>query len=549
PLERITEAAASADALIGADTAAPEDWTARLRAAIENGVAAQDALRQSLLESAGRAHDIAMGMDFGLLYDAETRTFFIGYNLSVDRMDQHRYDLLASEARLASYFAIAKGDVPVAHWFHLGRPITRSAGQLTVLSWNGSMFEYLMPALLLRSEPGRLLGQSEIAAVAVQRRYGEQLGLPWGVSEAAFATRDSAHRYQYRAFGVNGLGLKQGLTDDYVVAPYASALALSVSPGAAVRNLRRLDKMGLQGRYGFFDSVDFTPDRKPPEGDFTPVRTFMAHHQGMLLAAIDNALNANILVRRFARDPRIAAMDLLLQERVPWEYVPETLPEPEKALPDLARKSVPHLDGWDAPETRGAQLHLIGNGRLSSWITDTGGGALWWHDQSLTRWTGDPERDDGGARLFLRDPATGATWSFGRRPPDAPDQQADVQFHPGKAVFHQNDHGIAATLEITVAEGDDVEIRRVTLINDGPQPREIELTSHAEVVLAPFASHERHPAFSKLFVHSEFLPDLGALLFTRRPRRPGDGPPVLLHRLLTDGGPIGMAGFETDRRA
>lgn len=549
PLGRICEAAAAAGALIEADTAAPGDWADRLRAAIESGAAAQGALRQSLLESAGRAHDIAMGMDFGQLYDTETRTFFIGYNLGVDRMDEHHYDLLASEARLASYFAIAKGDVPVEHWFHLGRPITRTAGRLTMLSWNGSMFEYLMPALLLRSAPVRLLGQSEVAAVVVQRHYGDRLGLPWGVSEAAFATRDSAQHYQYRAFGVNGLGLKQGLTDDYVVAPYASALALSVSPGAAVRNLRRLERMGLQGRYGFFDSVDFTPDRKPPEGDFAPVRTFMAHHQGMLLAAIDNALNDDILVRRFARDPRIAAMDLLLQERVPWEYTPETLPEPEKALPDLSRKPVPHLDGWEAPETHGAQLHLIGNGRMSAWITDTGGGALWWHDQSLTRWTADPERDEGGARLFLRDAATGATWSFGRRPPNAPEQHADVQFHPEKAVFHQTEHGIAATLEITVAEADDVEIRRVSLINDGPHPREIDLTSHAEVVLAPFAAHERHPAFSKLFVHSEHLPDLGALMFTRRPRRPGDSPPVLLHRLLADGGHVALAGFETDRRA
>ena len=205
---------------------APKAARASLGKSLEHGIAARTALRDDLRTTAERAGRMAQAMDFGFLYDHETRTFFIGYTLNFDRLDQHHYDLLASEARLGSYFAIAKGDVPSEHWFHLGRPLSKSSGVLTVLSWHGSMFEYLMPTLLIRSGPGQLLDQSEAAAVAIQMRYGRTPGLPWGMSEAAFTTRDAAHRYQYRAFGVAGLGMKQGLAEDYVVAPYASALAL-----------------------------------------------------------------------------------------------------------------------------------------------------------------------------------------------------------------------------------------------------------------------------------------------------------------------------------
>jgi cyclic beta-1,2-glucan synthetase len=552
PLDAVEEAGTAARAALAeasSEDAAAQRWLANLNDAIERGTTAQADLRQSLVESADRAGHMAFGMDFGLLYDSGTRTFFIGYNISSDSMDPHHYDLLATEARLASYFAIAKRDVSAEHWFHLGRPITRAGGDLTAMSWNGSMFEYLMPSLLLPSEAGRLLGQSERAAVAVQRRYGEKLDLPWGVSESAYAARDAEHRYQYQAFGVPGLGLKRGLSEDYVVAPYASALALAVAPVTAVRNLRRLDEMGLRGLYGCFESADFTPGRRPARGGFTPVQAFMAHHQGMILAAIDNALNGDVLIRRFGRDPRMRSIELLLQERVPWEFPQEEASETETTVPDLAGKAAPPLHGWDCPTAPSPQIHVIGNGRMASWITGAGGGALWWHDQSLTRWTGDAVCDDGNARIYLRDAETGSVWSLGHRPSGAPDQNARVVFHAHKAEFHQRDHGLSASLEIAVAQGDDVEIRRVMLVNENSSPREIDLTSYAEVVLAPAAMHERHPAFSKLFVHSERLASIDGLLFTRRPRRPGDRPPVLFHSVLCEGPGVAPAGFETDRRA
>ncbi|WP_417544264.1 GH36-type glycosyl hydrolase domain-containing protein [Marinobacter sp.] len=540
----IDEARRALSQLVPAD---PESrhWVAKMREALDQGETTCRDLCDSLHRCAERAEARAFGMDFHPLYDEETSTFFIGYDLDADVLDPHHYDLLASEARLASYVAIAKRDVPVKHWFHLGRPITKIAGTLTMLSWNGSMFEYLMPALLLPSESGRLLGQSERAAVNVQQRYGEKLGLPWGVSESGFAVRDGSHHYQYQAFGVPGLGLKRGLANDYVVAPYASALALSVAPAAATSNLRRLDKLGLRDRYGFFEAADFTPDRVPLEGGVSPVRAYMAHHQGMICAAIGNALNDDILIRRFGRDPRMRATELLLQERVPWEFSPEQATETDTTTADLTRIPTPTLNTWTAPHQLDPQLHVLGNGSLAAWISNAGDSALWWRGQALTRWTGDPVRRGGEARIHVSERDGSAIWSLGGH---GSNRISDTIYHAHKIEFHERREGLSTSLEIVIAPGDDVEIRRVTISNDSDRVREMYVTSYAEIVLAPAASHERHPAFSKLFIHSERLDDQNTLIFERRPRRLDDQPPALLHRLLSTDAAVTPTGFETDRR-
>lgn len=522
-----------------------QSWLAAMRVALDSGESACRELHDSFQQCAIRAEARAFAMDFQPLYDEESSTFFIGYNLDSDHLDQHHYDLLASEARLASYFAIAKRDVPVKHWFHLGRPISRTAGALTILSWNGSMFEYLMPTLLLPSEAGRLLGQSERAAVAVQQRYGEKLGLPWGVSESGFAARDDSHHYQYQAFGVPGLGLKNGLSKDYVVAPYASALALGIVPVAATSNLRRLDKLGLRDQYGFFEAADFTPERLPIDGSFSPVRSYMAHHQGMISAAIGNALNNNILIKRLGRDPRMRATELLLQERVPWEFPPEQPTETNDMTADLTRVPTPALHGWAAQDPSGPQLHVLGNGNLAAWVSDAGDSALWWRGQALTRWTGDAIRRGGDSRIYLSERDSGAIWSLGV---DNSNRLLDTSYHAHKIDFQERREGLSTNLEIVIAPNDDVEIRRVTLSNESNRVRELDVTSYAEVVLAPAASHERHPAFSKLFIHSERLDEQNALIFKRRSRRPDDRPPVLLHSILSTDASVTLAGYETDRR-
>jgi cyclic beta-1,2-glucan synthetase len=331
PLSDVAELCARAREMLAAADVVPNggeaavQWRTDLDAALEAGARSARDLREAVGDAAARAEAQAWAMDFGLLYDRDSRLFFIGYNISVDRLDPHHYDLLATEARLASFFAIVKGDVPLEHWFFLGRPLAEAHGRVMLVSWGGSMFEYLMPPLLLRSHRETLLGQSERMAVEAQRRYARKLGVPWGMSESGFASLSPDRHYRYRAFGVPGLGLRRGLSLDQVVAPYAAVLALAVLPETAAANLHELEELGMVGRYGLFEAVDFTPERVPEGRRFWAVRSYMAHHQGMILAALGNALIGNALVRRFHANPRVRAVALLLDERVPRELPPQVV--------------------------------------------------------------------------------------------------------------------------------------------------------------------------------------------------------------------------------
>lgn len=524
-------------------------WLESLQVTIAKGTAAQQRARAALAELALRCRDMAFGMDFTFLYDPEVRLFRIGYNVSIGRADANHYDLLATEARLASYFAIAKHDVPLEHWYFLGRPITRLKGKPSILSWNGSMFEYLMPPIFLPRKLDTLLGESEATAVEYQRDYARKHGVPWGISESAFGVTDADRNYQYRAFGAPGLGLRRGLGEDLVVAPYASALALCCWPRAAVDNLKTLAAQGASGLYGYYDSVDFTPGRAIDDRHGLPVKTYMAHHQGMTMAAIANVLRGDILVRRFMADKAMQTVELLLQERIPWGVPTEQgrVEEEWKTRPEEER--VTALAPWiPSPNATVPQMHILGNGHLSSLISESGGGGLRWGDDALTRWTPDPTRDAQGYWIYLHDPELDVHWSAGRMPTGTRSDDARVVFHQHMVEMFRRDHGIAVRMETTVAPHDDTDIRMMTLVNEDDRDRVIEITSYAEVVLAPPLADERHPAFSKLFVRSAYLAAEEGLLFTRNPRRPENSPPVLLHKVVADDPDIELVGFETDRR-
>lgn len=531
---------------------APDDkllapWCREMMAALAAGQAARAALSKQLHKLSARSAKFAHAMAFGPLYDHERRLFHIGYNVSADRLDMHHYDLLATEARLASFLAIANGDVPLEHWFHLGRPVTRGGTGMSLISWNGSMFEYLMPRLLLRSGPDTLLGESERVAVEIQQAYGRDTGVPWGISESAFAARDNEHRYQYQAFGVPGLGLRRGLVKDMVVAPYASALALHVDPRSAVSNLRRLSELGGSA-FGLCEAIDYTAERRGSDR-FAIVNAYMAHHQGMILCAIGNALCDDILVERFERDPRMRVVSLLLNERVPLE-----LPSEIERIEELEVAAHPatgfHIsEPWTpAPGTASPQLHLLGNGSMSSWISAAGGGGLRRRHQALTRFVPDSVQNDHGLFIYVHDEQNCALWSATRSPTKAKPDEEVVLFHSHMAEYRRRDHDIRLKLEVSVAASDDVEIRRLTLVNDSSRKRGLRLTSYGEVVLGPALNDERHPAFSKMFVHSEYHPATGGVLFTRRTRTPNEAPPVILHFVVGDSLPPAGIGFECDRR-
>ena len=522
-------------------------WLAALGGEIKQGLASWRKLERQLKSIAGRASAFADGMDFAPLYDGNEHQFHIGYDLSADRIDQHHYDLLASEARLASFFAIAKHDVPTEHWFHLGRPVVKRRGELALISWNGSMFEYLMPSLFLRSDPGTLLGESDRSSIAIQRRYGVANSVPWGISESGFASTGPDGAWRYRAFGVPELGLRRGLAADLVIAPYATALALAVCPIDAVANLRALAGLGALGRCGFHEALDFTDERRVDGQPFAMVRSYMAHHHGMSIAAIANALFDNMFVTWFHADPRVQTVELLLNERVPWELPPEIERLDPPAVPVAEGMAMPRPQPWE-PQSAGSlpALHLLGNGRLATRIGADGGGESLWKGYALTR----PGETQGGNGqfLYLRDADSGEEWSPTPAPLGAGDERRS-QFHAHKVVFHAHTAEISSTLEVLVAPAEDIEIRRLRLVNGSGRERTIEVASHAEIALAPSAEWLRHPAFARLFVTAQVHEELDVLLFQRRAHNPSETLPVMVQRLVAPDQGVRLKGLEAARSA
>jgi cellobiose phosphorylase len=526
-------------------------WLDRLAEAVSRAqwLAGEKLAEAEAVLAQARRLDEEMNMRF--LYDSERRLFVVGYDVNEHRPSTTYYDLLASEARIASFVAIARGEVPVEHWWSLGRPFGLAYLRRPLLSWGGTMFEYLMPLLFTRSYPNSLLDQACHTAVACQIAYARQRGIPWGISESAFSALDAHQIYQYRSFGVPGLGLKRGLENDLVVAPYASALALAVDPTAAVRNLRRLSRLarlGLRGGYGYYDAIDYTRQRGLSGERGVIVYTYMAHHQGMTLVSIDNALHNNIMQKRFHADPRVRATESLLYERIPIaptlvsQYMREA-PPPRLA----AIEAAPQASRVDTPHTNTPRTHLLSNGTYSIMLTNAGGGYSRWRDVEITRWRSDTTCDPWGPFCYVRDLDTGAVWSTTYHPVRTAASQYTVTFTADKAEFRRRDAGIETLMEVVVSPEDNVEVRHITLINRSLRTRQMELTTYAEISLAPHNADRAHPSFNKLFIQTEALPDQGALLACRRPRSSQENRLWAFHVLATDAKLLVPLQYETDR--
>ncbi len=487
-------------------------------------------------------------MDFAFLLDEERELFTIGYNVGELKPDNSYYDLLASEARVASFVGIAKGDVPQDHWFRLGRQLTLVHRARALISWTGTMFEYLMPLLMMRTYPETLLDQTYRAVITRQIEYGEERDVPWGISESAYNARDLHLNYQYAPFGVPGLGLKRGLVQDLVVSPYATMLAAMVDSGAAITNLIKLRQEGALGRYGFYEAIDYTPERLPQNQRLVLIRAFMAHHQDMSLVALDNVLNDGLMEGRFHADPLVQATDLLLQERIP-QGVPATRPRAEEVLIGRVART---LQGTVARTYRSAdqvtpRTQLLSNGNYTVMLTAAGSGYSQSGERAVTRWREDGTRDDWGTFIYLRDVYSGAVWSAGHQPVRRAPQSYEVSFAEDKAEFWRADSGIVTHTEIVVSPEENAEVRQVSLTNNSTRTSEIELTSYAEIVLAPARADDAHPAFGNLFIETEFSAAQNALLAHRR-QFSNDDPPVWgVHVVLTEGAMIGGVQYETDR--
>ncbi len=502
---------------------------------------------QSLEHLAMQASEMAQ-MDYDFLYDESNHLLSIGYNVHERKRDASYYDLLASEARLGNFVGIAQGHLPQESWFALGRRLKNAGGRPTLTSWSGSMFEYLMPLLVMPNYEKTLLDQTYKSSVRRQIEYGAQRNVPWGVSESGYNMFDAQLNYQYRAFGVPGLGMKRGLGDDLVIAPYATVMALMVSPEEACANLQRLSGLGFEGRYGLYEAIDYTPSRVPRNKDHALVQSFMVHHQGMSFLSLAYLLLDQPMQRRFESDPLFQATMLLLHEKIPRAVAYQD----DEAERDISRKtavtaSETPVRVLNSPGTALPEVNLLSNSRYHVMVSNGGGSFSRWKHYAVTRWREDATRDNWGTFCYIRDVGTGAFWSTAYQPTLKAPQSYEVIFSEGRAEFRRRDGDFETHTEIVVSPEDDIELRRSRISNRSRSRRVIEVTSYAEVVIAPPASDAAHPAFSNLFVQTEILHKRHAILCTRRPRSQEERPPFMFHQVSVHGAETTQVSFETDR--
>src|SRR2546429_1073796 len=512
--------------------------------------------RQSASEQLAQLHELIAqsqqledGIGLRFLYNEERRIFAIGYQVAERRLDNSFYDLLASEARLTSFLAIARGEVPVEHWWALSRPFGSAYGRLPLLSWSGTMFEYLMPLLFTQTHENSLLDRACYDAVRCQIAYAQQNSVPWGISESAFSALDRHNVYQYRAFGVPALALRRGQDEDLVVAPYAAALALGVEPAAAIKNLRRLANLGdsaLLADYGYYEAIDYSRRTELDGAAGIIIHCYMVHHQGMSLLAYNNALHDNAMRRRFHSDPLIRPTEPLLHEHIPEQILP-TIGEAHEERPvrqTIATVGAPAVA--QTPDIASPRTHLLSNGTCSVTMTNSGGGYLRWLDLDVTRWRADATCDVSGPFCYIPDLGSGTTLRKTPQTVRSPERRYTWSFTPDKAEFRRRSGPCETITEIVISAEDDAEVRRVTLVNTSRKSCRLELTTYLELALAPHRADRAHPVFNKLFIETEWLPRCEALVARRRLRGSDDRPVWAAHLVVPESS-IEAPEFETDR--
>ncbi len=526
------------------NTPLENEWLELFQTALTRSMGRAEERITAAQDLAQQCNELA-DLEWDFLYDKSSNLFTIGYNVQDHHIDASSYDLLASEARLCIYIGIAQGKLPEKSWFTLGRLLTNVDGNPILLSWSGSMFEYLMPLLIMPTFENTLLDQTCKAAVEWQIKYGKKTGLPWGISESGYNTISANSEYQYRAFGAPGLGLKRGLQEDSVIAPYASALALMIAPQKACENLELLYKKGLGGRYGLYEAIDYTPSRLQRGQTGAIVYSFMAHHQGMSLLSLAYLLLDKPMQKLFEMEPQFKAIILLLQERIPKATTFFAHTTDIADINYVASGTETRI--INTPHTTIPQVQLLSNGRYQVMVTNAGGGYSRWKDIAVTRWREDGTCDNWGTFCYIRDLKTEAYWSTAHQPTLKNGEKYEAAFSQGRVDFHSINNEIETHTEIIVSPEDDIEMRRSRITNCSDFRRTIEVTSYAEVVLASAASDLIQPAFSNLFVQTEIIPLQHAILCTRRPRSDEEQTPYLFHVMTMQGKIPDEISYETDR--
>ena len=480
-------------------------------------------------------------MDFSPLYDPQKKLFSIGFNIDLDQQSNSFYDLLASEARQASYISIAKGDVPSSHWNSLGRSLVDINHRTGLLSWTGTMFEYLMPSLIMPSYKHTMLDKTLHFAVKTQIDYGTQEKIPWGLSESQYYSFDNANMYQYRAIGVPALAISTKVEDEKVVSPYSTLLALSFSPKSALENIKRLKHDGLSGVYGLYEAVDY--DHGPKI-----VRTYMAHHQGMSLLAINNYLNENIMQQRFMSNPAMGAYNLLLEEQIPnVKGRKKVVARVKKEKVSIKPKQAPAVRAYNGINLEIPKVHIMTNGNYSMLLNDQGGGYSKIRNTDITRWREGQIENEYGTFFMIEQMSSGLNYSASYAPLNSLGEDYKVVFESHKTTFTRRDGMIDSKYEIAIPYEDNIEIRKLTLENTGDMPETLSVLSYLEPILTGQSQDRSHKTFSNLFIETEVDKNTHTMLAKRRSTQDSQEQITLAQRLIVSDKFKVKVDVQTDR--
>lgn len=477
--------------------------------------------------------DIIEKTDFSYLYSHKNKLFSIGFNLEENELTDSYYDFMASEARQASVVAIAKRDVPLKHWNNLSRTLTVYKGYKGLVSWTGTAFEYLMPNINLKNYEGSLIDEASRFAIMSQREYCTKLGIPWGISESAYNTKDFNLNYQYKAFGIPWLGLKRGLEEDLVISPYSTCLALPLELKNGIENLKKLEKLGARGKYGFYESVDFTPNRLGVNKKYEIVETYMAHHQGLSLNSINNVINSRILEKRFNKNPRIEAVNILLQERMPLKMI--ITKDQKKKVEKLKNNN---LIGYAEREIKSfdiahKKVNIISNENYKIFIDNFGNGYSEYKNKFITEYKSTIMGKQ-GIFFYLK---------LNKRLIKM-EENCKVIFAPDKAVFFKTDGNLKLETKITVDPNNSVEVRKLKIENIGNTEEVCDLFCELIPLLTDKMQQYAHPSFNKMFLSYEKIDD--SFIITRKERNLRDKLHLAVG-LYTESAQIVEKSFEIDR--
>ena len=491
-----------------------------------------------------RIDELIEHTDFTKLYNEKMQLFSVGYNVEENMLTDSYYDLLASEARQTSLVAIAKKDIEQKHWYNLSRTLTVLNKYKGLISWSGTAFEYLMPNINIPKYPGSLLDESCKFLIMSQKEYNKKLKIPWGISESAFNLKDLNNNYQYKAFGIPWLGLKRGLADEIVVAPYASMMAIIDEPIEVLKNLKQLEKLGMYNKYGFYESIDYTPTRLRKNETKAIVKTYMAHHQGLILLSINNLMNNNIVQKRFVQNPEIEAVDILLQERMP-ENIIITKEEKEKV------EKIKYIDYENTTQreitkinTKLNNVNVIGNDKYTIIMDQKGNGYSKYNNILINRYkyTDDEEQ---GIFFFFKNIKTKRIWTSNYMNYLSKADKYVMCFTPDMNKITRQDGNIETITKISVAPTEPVEIRRIELVNHGIEDETIEITSFLEPLISEKEQDYAHRAFNKLFLEYEIIED--TILIRRKSRDKSKSDMFLAVNLYAENEIIGETEFEVDK--